>query len=172
MFAEGSRRCMQWFPALPLPVVNAHKIGAAVRQGTEGWHVCSSSLPFTSEKAGVQRDECLFLGSPCFPEGRRSWVSSGTTFFLFKPGCLVIPGPHPFQEELSIWHFAQGAWPDFIRGRCTSQGAVGEQGSGYHGGWRPPRTGQFLGIKPGSSFLLSRMGSEWGNPRFAPYMGV
>ena len=101
-----------------------------------------------------------------------SWLWSAGSGARVKPGCLVIPGPHPFQEELSIWHFAQGAWPDFFRGRCTSRGAVGEQGSGYHGGWRLPSTGQFLGIKPGSSFLLSRMGSEWGNPRFAPYLGV
>lgn len=127
-------------------------------------------FPFTGEKAGVQRDECLFPGSPCFPEGRRSWVSSGTTFFLSKPGCLVIPGPHPFQEELSIWHFAQGAWPGLICGRCTSRGAIGEQGSGYHGGWGQPRTEQFLGIKPRSSLLLSKMGSEWGN-HFVPLYG-
>lgn len=106
-------------------------------------------------------------GSPCFPEEKEGWVSSGTTFFLSKLRCLVIPGPHPFQEEQSIWHFAQEL------GLVSSvedapPSAIGKQGSGYHGGWGQPRTEQFLGIKPQGSLLLSKMGSEWGNPRVCP----
>ena len=68
MFVEGSHRCVQWFPALPLPVVNAHKIGGwgCGRAWKDGMSVVHP-LPFTGEKAGVQRDECLFPGVTLLP---------------------------------------------------------------------------------------------------------
>ena len=70
-------------------------------------------------------------------------MSSGTTFFLLKPGCLVIPGPHPFQEELSIWHFAQGAWPGLTLGEMHLLRFCRRSRLWVPWGWGQPRTGQF-----------------------------